>query len=343
VPGVKLLLVVVVDQLGWDTLQRYRPALHGGLARLLDEGVVFRQCYHRHSETATAPGHATLVTGLEPRHHGVIANQWYDRATRQTVNAGEDARGEPSPVNLLATGIGDWVRQRDPWGRSYVASGKDYAAVMMGGKHPDGVFWYDEKLGVFTSSKAYPPYSVWVKRFGRQPVMGSLFGGLWWPLPLPPHVDPGALGVVQLAGPMIEPPFPHAFGGATTKATRRSTARSSTRRRSTATSPPSPAISSTASSSAPTRTSTTSGSPSPPSTASATATGRTAARSSTRWCGSTACSASCSTTSSSGSARAPWWWRSRPITAWRRCPSGSIASACPARARAPRTSPACRR
>src|SRR5215210_335045 len=62
VAGVRLLMLVV-DELAWDTLMRFRPALRGGLARLLDSGVTFTEAHHRHAMTATARGHATLVTG----------------------------------------------------------------------------------------------------------------------------------------------------------------------------------------------------------------------------------------------------------------------------------------
>src|ERR1051325_2133236 len=61
VAGVRLVVLIVVDQLAWGTLMRFRPALRGGLARLLDSGVTFTEAHHRHAMTATAPGHATLA------------------------------------------------------------------------------------------------------------------------------------------------------------------------------------------------------------------------------------------------------------------------------------------
>lgn len=36
-PQVRLVLMVVVDQLGWDTLMRLDPLLTGGLRKMLDQ------------------------------------------------------------------------------------------------------------------------------------------------------------------------------------------------------------------------------------------------------------------------------------------------------------------
>jgi hypothetical protein len=218
VRGVRLLVVVVVDQLGWDELARFRPALNGGLARLLDDGgVVFTDAHHRHARTVTAPGHATLVTGLSPRHHGIVANSWFDRELGRRVEATEDPlSGEVGPANLLATSIPDWVRQRDPWGRTFAAGGKDRSATMLGGKRPTGVFWYDPQERGFTTSRSYRHAPVWVAEFNRRPLLRERLGTLWQPLPLPAGIDASRLGVVQLDGAELPRPFPHAYGPATT-------------------------------------------------------------------------------------------------------------------------------
>lgn len=218
VAGVRLLVLVVVDQLAWDTLMRFRPALRGGLARLLDSGVTFTEAHHRHAMTATAPGHATLVTGLTPRHHGVVANYWFDRnANREVYSAEDPVAGEVGPANLLATALPDWVRQRDFWGRAFSASGKDRAAVMLGGKRPTGAFWYDPSAGGFVTSPRYHHPPGWVMAFNRRPLLRERFGTLWQPLPLPPRVDPARLGVMQLEGSGLPVGFPHPYAGAVTR------------------------------------------------------------------------------------------------------------------------------
>ena len=218
VAGIRLVMVVVVDQLAWDTLMRFRPALRGGLARLLDSGVTFSDAHHRHAMTATAPGHATLATGLTPRHHGVVANYWFDRnANREVYSAEDPVSEEVGPVNLLATALPDWVRQRDPWGRTFTAAGKDRSAVMLGGKRPTGAFWFDPEVGGFVTSHRYHRAPGWVMAFNRRPLLRERFGTLWQPLPLPPRVDASRLGVVQLEGSGLPTGFPHAYGPDSTR------------------------------------------------------------------------------------------------------------------------------
>jgi predicted AlkP superfamily pyrophosphatase or phosphodiesterase len=218
VAGIRLVMLVVVDQLAWDTLMRFRPALRGGLARLLDSGVTFSAAHHRHAMTATAPGHATLATGLTPRHHGIVANYWFDRnANREVYSAEDPVSEEVGPTNLLATALPDWVRQRDPWGRTFTAAGKDRSAVMLGGKRPTGAFWFDTEAGGFVTSHRYHRAPGWVMAFNRRPLLRERFGTLWRPLPLPPRVDTSRLGVVQLEGSGLPTGFPHAYGPDSTR------------------------------------------------------------------------------------------------------------------------------
>lgn len=75
---VKLAVIIAVDGLSWPTLERYRPWLHGGLARLLEEGQVETGANYAHLNTETGPGHASLGTGAPPRVHGIVANRWYE-------------------------------------------------------------------------------------------------------------------------------------------------------------------------------------------------------------------------------------------------------------------------
>src|SRR5213078_3838914 len=74
VPKPRLVVVITVDQLRPDYLERYRPQLRGGFAMLLKQGAVFTEVYHDHAITETAPGHATILSGRWPAHTGIIRN-----------------------------------------------------------------------------------------------------------------------------------------------------------------------------------------------------------------------------------------------------------------------------
>ena len=69
----KLVVLIVVDQLRGDLLERYHDQfVEGGFRLLMDKGAYFSNCNYQYANTRTAPGHATIGTGtytLRSRHH----------------------------------------------------------------------------------------------------------------------------------------------------------------------------------------------------------------------------------------------------------------------------------
>ena len=63
----------------------------GGFPRLLDQGAWFGNAHRGHAVTFTGPGHATILTGIYPYRHGIIANDWIDRGTLSQVYCAGDA------------------------------------------------------------------------------------------------------------------------------------------------------------------------------------------------------------------------------------------------------------
>src|ERR671924_609728 len=70
----KLVVVITVDQLRPDYLNRWKAQLTGGLAQLVAEGAVLTEGYQDHAITETAPGHASILSGLWPAHSGIMRN-----------------------------------------------------------------------------------------------------------------------------------------------------------------------------------------------------------------------------------------------------------------------------
>ena len=88
----KLVVVIVVDQMRADYVERFRSEWHGGLARLVDRGAWFANASYPYSGTETCPGHATIATGEYPHIHGIIGNTWWDRtANGQLVTCTQDS------------------------------------------------------------------------------------------------------------------------------------------------------------------------------------------------------------------------------------------------------------
>ena len=169
-----LVVILSIDQMRADHLTRYAPLYQHGFARLLREGVHFRTADLNYAGSSTGPGHATLGTGKYPWKSGIVANTYRERATGRRVYCGEDSMAEPiegdggrmSPRNLLATGLGDWLKAASPGSKVISISYKDRAAVLMGGKHPDAAYWYDKRSGRMTSSSYYvSALPAWMKEF----------------------------------------------------------------------------------------------------------------------------------------------------------------------------------
>ena len=81
-----LVVHITVDQFRADYLDRWRSQLRGGLARLLRQGAVFTDAYQDHAMTETAPGHATVLSGRNPRSTGIVRN---DEGVSDSTAAGQ--------------------------------------------------------------------------------------------------------------------------------------------------------------------------------------------------------------------------------------------------------------
>ena len=208
----RLVLLMVVDQLGGDHLARFDTAFEGGFRRLLDEGVSFSEAHHAHAKTLTAPGHATVATGCHPSSHGIVSNYWIDRATGDEVYSVGDERHERAPTRLECSTLGDWIKDRYPASRVFSLGGKDRSAILLAGRRADGAYWYDWD-GTFTSSSYYPESEPpWLEELNAEGFLGSKFGEVWNALPFEPEVLAG-MGIVEYDLGPLEEDFPHPIGG----------------------------------------------------------------------------------------------------------------------------------
>lgn len=195
----KLVVAVVVDQLRGDLLDHYRPAFSHGLARVMDQGFVFRQASHAHARTSTGPGHATLATGVFPNRHGVVANSWAQRTmgawNGMYAVADPDSpivgfENEPllegrSPKTMLRDALPDWLFAMNDDSRRVSISRKDRAAVPMGGKSTEHVYWLLPELGRFITSTHYMDrYPRWLERFNER-VMPEISAPQVWESAVP--------------------------------------------------------------------------------------------------------------------------------------------------------------
>src|ERR1700678_1126954 len=172
-----LILMISVDMLSGEIMDRYTDSLPGGLGRLLKEGVVFENAYQEHAFTETGPGHSTLLSGRHPSSTGIPNNSWLDPTTGRTVYCVDDKNavniGEPSgatgsgPKWFQGTTFGTWLHNQLPGSRVFSVAGKDRAAILMAGPITNGVYWFQEGFG-FTTSTAYTKtLPDWLLQFNK--------------------------------------------------------------------------------------------------------------------------------------------------------------------------------
>jgi hypothetical protein len=167
----RLVIILVVDQLRADYLDRYRADFKGrGFRLFLEKGAYFEDCYYDYANTKTAPGHATLGTGAYTDGHGISANSWWDLTRNKTrpVTSVEDDRyrilgaihpgKEPgaSPLNLRASTVGDSLRLATVGqAKVFGISLKDRAAILPAGYSANGAYWIEPASGAFITSNYY--------------------------------------------------------------------------------------------------------------------------------------------------------------------------------------------
>ena len=190
-PHPKLIVVVVVDQMRADYLDRFAAYETGAFHFFVTAGANFLNANYTHMPTETCPGHSVLLSGRNPAHTGVVANEWYDRQSGKMTYCVEDSSspligesGTPvSPKNLLGDNFSDWLESSYPGSRVFSISLKDRAAILMGGHHPQGVFWFSHETGNFLTSRYYADKMPnWTEEFNRQHVVESYAGKQWIPI-----------------------------------------------------------------------------------------------------------------------------------------------------------------
>jgi len=218
-----LVVFVAVDQLRGDLLEHYDSLWTGGFRRLHDQGFRFTQATHDHGKTATAPGHATLGTGVFPYRSGIVGNEWLERTSDgwRSVYCYEDTLshilGHPamegrSPRNNSRSGLADWIQDVDTAAIVVSISRKDRASMGMVGQALGHVYWITAKDAQFVTSSFYTnEYPSWVERFNRE-VMPRIFGDSIWEQTIPdPYRPLTRRDTVSYEGDGEHTYFPHNF------------------------------------------------------------------------------------------------------------------------------------
>ena len=185
----KLVVVIAIDQFRAEYLNRFRDLFgEGGFNLFLEKGAVFSNCRYKHSFNVTGAGHAVIMSGSYADVNGIIGNTWFDVHANKVVNcvldeasplidfAGAEGR---SPKKFLGSTVGDELQLTNQGAsRVITVSGKDRAAILMGGKFADAAYWFYQTK--FTTSTYYMDnLPDWVRAFNESGKIDSYFGKVW--------------------------------------------------------------------------------------------------------------------------------------------------------------------
>jgi predicted AlkP superfamily pyrophosphatase or phosphodiesterase len=164
----KLIVLISIDQMRGDYIDKFQHQWSKGLKRLITEGAWFRQADYPYYNNVTCAGHASISTGTVPAIHGMVLNQWWERNNSRLVSCTDDEShklityGIPvsgighSARQLLSTTLADELRLQGAAAPRVVGiSLKARSAISLAGHKPDAVIWLDEADGEWVTSTAF--------------------------------------------------------------------------------------------------------------------------------------------------------------------------------------------
>lgn len=199
----KLVVLVAVDQMRADYIDRFQANWTSGLHRLVQNGAVFTQAAYPYLTTVTCAGHATLSTGAYPHVHGIFSNTWFDRSRNAVVACTDDPSvtnvtyGGPDsahngPAALKVPALADQIRGAG--GHVVTLALKARSAIMLAGHGSDATTWVTESLDSWETSTQFAQEPVpQVKAYVSAHPMSADLGKVWTRLlPESKYKDPDA-------------------------------------------------------------------------------------------------------------------------------------------------------
>jgi predicted AlkP superfamily pyrophosphatase or phosphodiesterase len=221
----KLVVLLVVDQMRADYVDKFLPQWTGGLKRLVEEGAWFRDAAYPYAATETCVGHSTISTGSFPATHGMVANAWWDRKEQKMVTctsdpdpnvknigyAGATPKGADTAWRMAVPSFAEELKFQTSGATRIVSfSLKARAAITMAGHKADAATWFDGGAWVTATPYGTLPF---MEDPSKSHLAKADFGKTW-SLSLPESAywyGDKALGAVPPAG--WELTFPHPLRG----------------------------------------------------------------------------------------------------------------------------------
>ena len=174
----KLMVLLVVEQLRADLMETLAPQfVQGGFRRLLARAAQFPDCRHLAS-TFSSTALSTLATGAWPDQHGMVAENWFSRASNSVVPASSEM--------LLAGTLCAQIAAAAPHTRSFVIARNATQAGLFAGNSGTRQFFRNPRGQYATLGE--PP--AWMVQFNAARGLETAYNTRWFALDARPGAPP---------------------------------------------------------------------------------------------------------------------------------------------------------
>lgn len=186
----KLTIVVAVDGLNQENLQRMRSYWPQGGLRTLSEEAYQTSVSFPYQTQSSSDALATLLTGSTPAKHGITGTHYFSRSTRKAVSLFIDKNEKGigtdkgySPAEVLYPTIADHIRMtRGTQAKIYAIGIHPENTILLAGHSANACCWLDtkEQRWVSTSyySKGLPAAADAINMDGR---FAAIINKVWTP------------------------------------------------------------------------------------------------------------------------------------------------------------------
>lgn len=212
----RLVVSILVDQLRTDYMEALMP-LYGedGIKQLLHKGRVYEQALYPTKPIDQAAAAAILASGSTAFDNGIIATQWWDRATQRPTNAVDDntqqgintAQGSSAHRLQVSTFSDELKAATQNKALVYAIAPSRETAIITAGHAANTALWIDDVTGLWASTSYYGDLPQWAKSISHKHTAANGVNHIWQP------VDEVVGRFIYLGGGGTTSPFKHKFEG----------------------------------------------------------------------------------------------------------------------------------
>ncbi len=187
----RLIVGITIDQMNDELIEKFSSNFtDDGFKKLINNGYRYTQNRFNYIPTYTGPGYATVYTGSTPSVHGIVGNDWIDRATGKEIYCvvdpsetpvGGTGEGGISPRQLRCNTLTSIIEDSTGGSAKTISIAvKDRAAVVSAGINADGAYWFDAHTGNWITSTYYAKeLPEWVAEFNARKITKSMMNLSW--------------------------------------------------------------------------------------------------------------------------------------------------------------------